>query len=120
MFYSKIHHKDVIKIATVIVNGTPLNVEAGSLLSEVLSPTHTVEMPCGGRKSCGKCRVTAKGMLSPVSETEKKYLSASELENGIRLACCTVILGDCEVTAKQGTTKLIAKTKTRETTKQIR
>ena len=88
----------MIKIATVIINGISVETACGTLLSELLAPTHTVEMPCGGRKSCGKCKVTARGKLSPLSEAEKKHLSTTEIESGIRLACCTTVEGDCEIT----------------------
>jgi len=42
---------------TVKINGKTYETVKGTLLSELLAPTHTVEMPCGGRKSCGKCKV---------------------------------------------------------------
>ena len=82
---------------TININGRITNAESPIPLSELLAPTHTVEMPCGGRKSCGKCKVIAVGELSPISETELKYLSESEITKGIRLACCTTALGNCEV-----------------------
>lgn len=82
---------------TITINGNATTTDTPVLLSGLLAPTHTVEMPCGGRKSCGKCKVIARGELSPLSDTEIKHLSESEIANGIRLACCTTVLGDCEV-----------------------
>lgn len=36
--------------------------EGGELLSELLASAHLpVEMPCGGRGVCGKCRVLVNG-----------------------------------------------------------
>ena len=60
-------------------------------------------MVCGGHGKCGKCRVKVKGAVSPVTETELSLLSPDEIENGVRLACRTFILGDCEVTAEEKT-----------------
>ena len=56
-----------------------------------------MDMPCGGQGRCGKCRVTAQGKLSPLTEEEKRVLSTQDIDSGIRLACCTKILGDAEV-----------------------
>lgn len=53
--------------------------------------------PCGGNGTCGKCKVTARGALSPVSAEEKERLTAAELAQGVRLACRTTLLGDSEV-----------------------
>ena len=54
---------------------------------------------CGGKGVCGKCRVQ---ILSGVpvnvpTESEKKHISAGELENGFRLACERVIDRDAKV-----------------------
>ncbi len=57
----------------------------------------TLDTPCGGRHTCGKCRVTARGGISPAAEAEAKFLTESELRAGVRLACHTLITGDCEV-----------------------
>jgi uncharacterized 2Fe-2S/4Fe-4S cluster protein (DUF4445 family) len=47
----------------------------------------TVETPCGGQGSCGKCRVEVlQGAAEPTAE-EKRLISAEELKKGIRLAC---------------------------------
>ena len=86
-------------MVTVIVNGTKHVAEEGVTLSSVLAPTHSVGMPCGGRKSCGKCKVIATGSLSELSKEELKFLSSDEISGGIRLACCTVVKGDCQVTS---------------------
>ena len=49
---------------------------------------------CGGVGTCGSCRVTLReGVCSPVTETEKSILSASEIDDGFRLACQARVLG---------------------------
>ena len=78
----------------------PVEVEAGELLSDALLRSgHRPDMPCGGRGRCRKCRVQASGALSPLSAAELDALSPAEREAGVRLACCTRILGDAQVTA---------------------
>lgn len=43
--------------------------------------------PCGGYGRCGKCKIkVTKGSL-PITDEDRKYLSMTELESGIRLAC---------------------------------
>ena len=84
-------------MALLTINDREYIVEAGTLLSDAIGLHHTLELPCGGKGRCGKCRVTASGNLSPVSETERRHLSRRELEAGIRLACCTAVEGDSRV-----------------------
>jgi len=78
---------------TVTVNGKPVSSVAGLTLSEIIKK----EMPCGGHGKCGKCKVVARGNISKPSDTEQGLLSADELACGIRLACLTTALGDCEI-----------------------
>ncbi|MEF9969888.1 MAG: ASKHA domain-containing protein [Ruthenibacterium sp.] len=72
--------------------------EKNSLLSDVIGIHSALSMPCGGKGRCGKCRVKASGLLCAVTAEERAALNKSELENGVRLACCTRILGDASVT----------------------
>ena len=78
---------------TVTVNGTRLSASVGTVLSELING----EKPCGGHGRCGKCKVIAKGTLSPLTEAEQTLLSKEELKKDVRLACLTYALGDCEV-----------------------
>jgi len=49
----------------------------------------TIDSPCGGGGTCGKCRVqVVSGSLAPTA-TEKKQLSPDEIADGWRLACQT-------------------------------
>ena len=82
------------KQITVTVNGKPRLAVAGLSVSEITGG----EKPCGGHGRCGKCKVIAKGCLSELTEAEKKLLTEDELADGVRLACLTYALGDCEVT----------------------
>ena len=64
--------------------GTPL------LASLLQDKGLRLDLPCGGRGVCGKCRIEASGLLSP--ET------AAERAAGSRLACQVRLLGDARVT----------------------
>ncbi len=77
----------------VIVNGTERSVPLGTGLSRLLA----VDRPCGGHGTCGKCRVIARGALSPVSDGERALLSPEDLEQGVRLACYATVQGECTV-----------------------
>jgi uncharacterized 2Fe-2S/4Fe-4S cluster protein (DUF4445 family) len=55
-----------------------------------------VRSECGGKGICGKCMVIVKdsGVVSEVTEVERRWLSWSEIHSGYRLACQTRILGN--------------------------
>lgn len=57
-----------------------------------------IESPCGGERSCGKCKVRVlEGEVSPFSNEEAKWITESERQEGYRLACSVRILGDVSV-----------------------
>lgn len=66
----------------------------GELLTALLPG---LSAPCGGKGRCGKCRVKARGALSPLTEAEKAALSEQEIRGGIRLACQAHALSEVEV-----------------------
>jgi len=78
---------------SIMVNGEKKIVDIGTSLSQLLK----MDLPCGGHGKCGKCKVKAVGALSAVCETELTHLSQEERDHGIRLACCTKVLGMCSV-----------------------
>lgn len=51
---------------------------------------------CGGRGSCGKCRIRllSEGQLPEPAEEEWKLVSEQDLAKGVRLACCTSVSTD--------------------------
>ena len=87
-------------MATIWINDVPQPVVEGTRLSDVLS---RAPHPCGGKGICGKCRVRAIGVLSPLSREEERHLTAFEIADGMRLSCCTVVEGDCRVTLSTDT-----------------
>lgn len=85
------------KKITVTLNGAKILASAGVTLSEIIKG----ERPCGGHGRCGKCRVIARGELSTATDTERALLTEEELSRGVRLACLTYAIGDCEVISTQ-------------------
>ena len=67
--------------ATVLINGIPHPADCGTLLSELLPLHRAMDLPCGGRGTCGKCRVTVSGEVSPLTDRERKALgTAAEVD----------------------------------------
>ena len=86
----------------VINGGNPFFFDGEICLSELLRKYGVlISLPCGGKATCGKCKVTAKGSLSPLSEKEKNLLTEEEIKEGIRLACVAKATGDVSITAKE-------------------
>lgn len=56
-----------------------------------------IDSTCGGRGTCGKCKVRVVEGSAPVREADRKFLSPAELEAGWRLSCRAVLRGDCVV-----------------------
>ena len=57
------------------------------LLSTLASQELFVPSACGGRGSCGACKVRVLSDVGPVLPTETPYLSPEELSNNVRLSC---------------------------------
>ena len=53
-----------------------------------------VDMPCGGRQRCLKCKAAVSGGVSPMSEREAALLTAEEKAAGLRFACMAELTGD--------------------------
>ena len=61
----------------------------------LLAHAQLLELPtgsrCGGHGKCGGDRIVVRAKdsadLSPLSESEKRHLSAKEIADGVRLAC---------------------------------
>lgn len=75
-----------------------LEVPEGKTLKEAMNDAGLeFDFPCGGRGTCGKCRIRiSKGLAAPVSR-EQEIIQAQELDEGIRLACLTTVHNDLAV-----------------------
>lgn len=77
---------------------TSLTCETGQTISEILQTTEfALAEPCGGRGTCGKCRVHASGALEAPGDAETALLENAAIRQGIRLSCQAKISGDCTV-----------------------
>ncbi len=47
----------------------------------------TIETPCGGAATCGKCRVRITAGTAPPADRDAEFFSKAELADGWRLAC---------------------------------
>ncbi len=61
-------------------------------------PDLSFDAPCGGKGTCGKCRIRVlDGDVSEPTPVEERFLSENETGDGVRLACMTRIRGDVRV-----------------------
>lgn len=71
---------------------------SGATLAELMRRLGiSLDLPCNGRGSCGKCKAQVFGSLSEVTDAERNHLSEEEIASGFRLACQVRPLGDCSV-----------------------
>ena len=58
------------------------------------------DFPCGGKKTCRKCKIKIKDGFEFISEpdsTEKKFITEEEIKESIRYACMCEVFGDVTV-----------------------
>ena len=68
--------------------------EYGQSLADILRTTRPGFLfPCGGKGTCGKCRVTVRSGAPAPTPEEKKLLTQRELAEGVRLACRARVTG---------------------------
>jgi uncharacterized 2Fe-2S/4Fe-4S cluster protein (DUF4445 family) len=56
-----------------------------------------LDSPCGGKGTCGKCRVQIQTQASKPTDSEKAALSHQEISQGFRLACQTTVQGPTKI-----------------------
>lgn len=79
-------------------SGRTVKVKGGvSLISVLETLGLTVDMPCGGKGRCGKCTVLFEQGAPPPTPTEEDRLSETDLLNGYRLSCQTVLHSDAVI-----------------------
>jgi len=69
-----------------------LKVREGETISEAIRDEN-IELggDCGGLGKCGKCRIKVLSSVGPPTAVEEELLSGDELQQGIRLACRTIV-----------------------------
>ena len=75
--------------------GLSVHVLAGTSVLEAAGDAGIViDTPCGGKGTCGKCRVrVVKGEIEPSSGAAEAF-SKKELDDGFRLACQSKVTTD--------------------------
>ena len=68
-----------------------------SLLSALYDNKVFIPSACGGKGSCGYCRVTVDKGGGPVLPTETPYLTRTEVRSGVRLACQVKVKENMEI-----------------------
>lgn len=80
----------------------PLEMEGGqTLLSSLYSNQIFIPSACGGKGSCGHCKITVELGGGPVLPTETPYLSRKEIRSGVRLACQVKVRQDIYVRIRE-------------------
>ncbi|MHC4388691.1 MAG: FAD-binding oxidoreductase [Planctomycetota bacterium] len=76
----------------------PIELEGGqTLLSSLYSNEIFIPSACGGKGSCGHCKITVTSGGGPLLPTETPYLSRKEIRSDVRLACQVKIREDIYV-----------------------
>ena len=76
----------------------PLEVAGGqTLLSSLYANEIFIPSACGGKGSCGHCKITITAGGGPVLPTETSYLTRKEIRSSLRLACQVKIREDLYV-----------------------
>lgn len=91
--------------ATIIVEGQlePLHAELGRKLHSVLVDAGiAIPAGCGGRGTCGACRVRVTGTQDTPLAIERDLLDANALARNMRLACQVTVRGDLKVALPGG------------------
>lgn len=75
-----------------------LDVDGGqTLLSALIGEKVFLPSACGGRGSCGYCKITVLEGGGPVLPTETPYLTKAEVRSNVRLACQVKVREDVRV-----------------------
>ena len=76
----------------------PLDVDGGqTLLSALIASEIYIPSACGGKGSCGYCKVKVRSGGGEVLPTETPYLSRKEIRTHVRLACQVKVREDMEI-----------------------
>jgi len=71
--------------------------EGSSILEAARRAAVPLASVCGGKGTCGKCKVKASGSLGPLTTQELGHLRPEEIQAGYRLACQAQVQGAVEV-----------------------
>lgn len=69
----------------------------GHLLGTLVDKGIFIPSACGGRSTCGYCKVKVLSGAGPMLPMEEPHLSAEEVAEGTRLSCCVRVRNDIEI-----------------------
>ncbi|MBN2594511.1 MAG: 2Fe-2S iron-sulfur cluster binding domain-containing protein [Sedimentisphaerales bacterium] len=72
-------------------------VGGGNLLSTLISEKIFIPSACGGRGTCGLCKLKVLEGAGPLLPTEEPYLSDEETQSDVRLSCQVKVRGDLKI-----------------------
>lgn len=86
-------------VAITINNETVVNVAAGSsLLSSLVQKDVFLPSACGGKGSCGQCRLQVNAGGGEILPTEAVHFSRGQIKDGWRLGCQVKVKQDMDIT----------------------
>lgn len=87
--------------ATILINDDPdkaLTVQSGTTLLNTLSANQIfIPSACGGKGSCGVCKVNVHDGGGAMLPTEVSHISRGEAREGCRLSCQVKVKGDMKI-----------------------
>jgi len=87
--------------ATILINDDPdkaLKVRSGATLLSTLAANRIfIPSACGGKGSCGVCKVTVREGGGAMLPTETSHVSRGEAREGCRLSCQVKVKGDMKI-----------------------
>lgn len=85
---------------TVLTSDKKIVLEADkgiNLLHLLRENNINIASPCGGNRTCGKCKVKIKGGSDDLTGSELKLLREDEIKMGCRLACAFTVIDDLKI-----------------------
>ncbi|MFC1650462.1 NAD(P)H-dependent oxidoreductase subunit E [Candidatus Latescibacterota bacterium] len=81
-----------------ITDETEFVVNGGqTLLTYLIANNFSIPSSCGGKSTCGYCKVKVLSDSGPMLPTERPFMTREDRENGIRLACQVKVKSDMEI-----------------------
>ncbi len=89
---------DYGEVKLIINSENEYIVEGGhTLLDSLREEKIFIPSACGGKGTCGYCKVTAVSGAGPILATEEPLLTNEEMEGGVRLACQVKVKEDIDI-----------------------
>lgn len=84
--------------------------EGMDILTALMRQGIRISSDCGGRGTCGKCRIRLQAGMLQISLEDRRHLTDEELKQGWRLACTAYPEGSCSILIKENESEFTAVT----------